>query len=196
MEPGLGLGLSIVKHLVEAHGGHVGASSDGLGRGAAFEVRLPVPAVLPATAPAVAAPSVSLEGIRVLVVDDQPDARESLSGVLRQFGAEVRASASVREALDAVNEFLPHVLLADIAMPGEDAYDLIKRLRDMDNPALRHLPAAALTAYCSIDDRFRVLSAGYQLHVPKPVQPLDLALTVAEMARKVRDAISPSPEAR
>ena len=183
-DSGLGLGLAIVKRLVEAHGGRVTATSEGSARGATFEVYLPVPAVLPVDASAVAPSAARLEDIRVLVVDDELDARESLCGVLRHFGAQVQAAGGVSEALNVLPAFRPHVLLADIAMPGEDGYALIEQLRRMDDPALRDTPAAALTAFSAVTDRLRVLSAGYQSYVSKPVQPLDLALTIAEMARK------------
>lgn len=167
-ESGLGLGLAIVKRLVEAHGGRVTARSEGLARGATFEVCLPLPAVLPVDTSEIASSSLRLDDIRVLVVDDQLDARESLCDILRHFGAQVQAAGGVREALNVLPEFRPHVLLADIAMPGEDGYALIEQLRRMDDPVLREMPAAALTAFSATSDRMRVLSAGYQSHVPKP----------------------------
>jgi signal transduction histidine kinase len=178
---GLGLGLAIVQQLVEQHGGSVRAYSTGADKGARFEVRLPVPAVLPhavfgrqgsANLP-------RLDGVRVLLVDDQADAREAIAAVLAHFGADLRKAASADEALEAFAEFHPDVLLADIAMPVRDGYELIRAIRQQPDGA--QLPAVALTAYAAPEDRVRAVSAGFQLHVAKPVQPIELAATVAHL---------------
>ena len=189
---GLGLGLSIVKHIMEVHGGTVHAESDGDGRGATFTVDLPVRAVLldqgdsaatgelhDAAAPRFAA--VRLDGLRVLVVDDEADARRLLDKVLGQAGAVVTVAGSVAEALAALETAVPHVLLSDIAMPGQDGYDLIRQVRARGLNA-KELPAVALTAFAHRDDRRRALLAGFQVHVPKPIDPHDLTAVLATLA--------------
>jgi PAS domain S-box-containing protein len=188
---GLGLGLAIVRHLVEVHGGTVRASSEGDGKGAEFVVRLPVRAVAPSQipdeprstareerAPSVAPPQL-LRGVEVLVVDDEPDARELISAVLSSAGATVREASSVEETLRLLRERRPDVLLSDIGLPSEDGYALIRRVRELDPT----LPAAALTAFASIDDHRRALEAGFQAHVTKPIEPADLTLLVSSLAR-------------
>jgi signal transduction histidine kinase/ActR/RegA family two-component response regulator len=190
---GLGLGLAIVRHLVELHGGTVQAESAGEERGASFAITLPLPAVridgaaAPESAPgrgkrlaAVSAPA--LEGLRVLVVDDEADARELLTAVLEQCDAEVHAAGSCDEALEAIRRWRPDVLVSDIGMPGQDGYELIRTIRSLDNRDGGAIPAIALTAYAREQDRHRVLSAGYQVHVPKPVEPKQLARLVARVA--------------
>ena len=186
---GLGLGLALVKHLVELHGGNVRAESAGEGRGATFVVTLPVAAEMADQGASghgarVDAPRsrVSLTGLRVLVVDDDPEALELATAILAAAGAVVRVSASAAEALDAVRTWRPDVLVSDIEMPGEDGYWLIHRVRGLDGAEGGHTPAVALTAYGRVQDRTRALTAGYNMHVPKPVDPGELAGIVASVA--------------
>jgi len=187
---GLGLGLAIVRHLVEVHGGSVRAESPGLGLGAVFAVRLPVAAVRPRTIeeprPEIrgvdgAAPLLPLSGLRVVVVDDETDARELVAAVLTEGGANVVAVASVSEAIHAVERHRPDVLVSDIGMPCEDGYSLMRRLRAMEKTVGR-IPAAALTAYATVQDRTRALLAGYSSHLPKPIEPAELTAVVATLA--------------
>ena len=184
---GFGLGLALARHLVEAQGGELEARSAGPGLGSTFTVRFRVPAVI--EIPAVAATtSLRLDGIRVLLVDDQPDARQSVSAILRMFGAVVASAASVAEAMAALEATRPNVLLADIGMPEQDGYDLIAKIRGASEPELRTVAAAALTAYSTPEDRLRVLSAGYHLHMAKPMNPVELAAAVARLAKDVSAA--------
>jgi CheY-like chemotaxis protein len=186
---GLGLGLAIARSLVELHGGTIEAVSEGLDRGATFTVTLPVlgvlhegvaiagvgPEELPRAAP-------SLNDLKVVVVDDQADTLELVSTVLVGLGAHVRACDSAREALTTVRTWRPDVLIADIAMPGEDGYSLIRKVRALDETEGGETQAIALTAHAHIDDRLRALAAGFQMHVPKPVEPTELAAIVAGLA--------------
>jgi CheY-like chemotaxis protein len=194
MHDGLGLGLAIVRHLVEAHGGTVWAESPGEGQGATFTITLPLPAGrLKPTAPVpfnhsaaqqpVRAAISQLHGVRVLVVDDDEDARQMLSTVLSLSGAEVRGSASASEALEELHRWQPDVLLSDIGMPHEDGYDLIQRVRALAAAQGGHVPAAALTAYARDEDRERALAAGFQLHVAKPIGSVELISAVAHLAQ-------------
>jgi len=191
---GLGLGLSIVKHLVEAHGGSIEARSV-VGRGTTFLVRLPVKAVaVDEDGKAVASglrsagerretrfPPVRLDGLRVLVVDDEADARRMLVRLLEEVGATVTAAGSAAEALDALKKSRPEVLVSDIGMPGEDGFDLIRQVRSRGlHP--RDLPAVALTAFVQKDDQRRALLAGFQVHVAKPADPHDLTSVIASLA--------------
>jgi PAS domain S-box-containing protein len=189
---GLGLGLSIVKHIVEMHGGTVRAQSPGEGRGSTFTVSLPVRALQiddgvgnPAYQSENALPldlmPVRLDGLRVMVVDDEADARRLLVKVLGQAGAIVTASASVTEALGALSTANPEVLVSDIAMPVRDGYDLIRQVRGQGLTA-KTLPAIALTAFAHKEDRRRALLAGFQVHIPKPIDPHDLQAVIATLA--------------
>jgi len=183
---GLGLGLSIVRHLVEAHGGTVKAESPGHDMGATFTVRMPLAKpkqLTPADQPVVdpSAPGFVLTGVRVLVVDDEPDAREILEEVLSQAGAEVKTAADAAQALDVLVDFTPDVLVSDLAMPGEDGLKLIRKLRGRTPDRVASIPAIALTAYTRPEDRVQALAAGFQMHVPKPVDPTELVVTIASL---------------
>ncbi|WP_158265937.1 CHASE domain-containing protein [Chroococcidiopsis sp. CCALA 051] len=191
---GLGLGLSIVRQLVELHGGTVGAESAGLGKGATFTVALPIRAVdynlnepeqphSQKEETAIAPPS--LKGLRIVVVDDEADARDLLNTVLTQYGAKVVTRETARETIEAIAQFQPHVLVSDIGMPEEDGYALIHRLRQLPPEQGGQIPAIALTAYARTEDRDRALAAGFQQHIAKPVNPDKLAAVVSELARKV-----------
>ena len=183
---GLGLGLAIVRHLVELHGGTVRAESDGLDKGALFVVDLPARRTSEAGMRAVQRPTPfadppDLSGANVLVVDDEADARELSMMVLGQCGATVRAAASAGEALALIAEAMPDVLVSDIGMQGDDGYALIRKVRALA-PA-RLLPAIAVTAYAAAEDRTRALRAGFQSHLSKPVEPAELAFAVANLFR-------------
>lgn len=189
---GLGLGLAIVRHLVELHGGTVRAESPGIGQGATFIVNLPMKAVAVNTSPVTPLSSSSssenlnnlptLDGLRVLVVDDEPDARQLLKTILGQYGAQVITAASVVEALMTIPQCRPDILVSDIGMPQEDGYALIRQLRALSPEAGGQIPAVALTAYARAEDRTQALLAGFQLHIPKPVNPTELAVVVANLA--------------
>jgi PAS domain S-box-containing protein len=192
---GLGLGLSIVKNLVELHGGHVRAKSPGEGHGSTFCVELPLMVVHPPDAGpkrhprghAHAAPAVdhpSLHGITVLAVDDEPDARALIKRVLEGCGATVLLAASARDALDLVPTARPDMILSDIGMPGEDGYELMRKVRALPPESGGRTPAAALTAFARAEDRTRALRAGYQTHVAKPVEPTELTAVVASLATR------------
>jgi CheY-like chemotaxis protein len=198
---GLGLGLAIVKHLTEAHGGTATAHSDGPGKGAQFSVRLPALAPAsrrrPRPASGRARAGRSLRGTRILAVDDEADARELLRTVLEMEGATVSTAESAGEALHLLQENGFHVLLADIGMPDQDGLWLIEAIRNADNANLR-IPAIAVTAYASLAERDRALEAGYDWHLPKPVDPEQLVAAVAQAAssRTKRTARRPRKEAR
>jgi signal transduction histidine kinase/CheY-like chemotaxis protein len=182
---GLGLGLAIVKHLVELHGGQIVASSAGEGCGSTFAITLPLlaDAALPGVASRSLTPDRSLlSGVRVLVVDDEADTRMTLGAILEQFGAEATVVGSAREALDEIGRSLPHVLLSDVAMPNENGYALIRRIRatiDADS-----LPAAAVSAYVDRDSTAQALDAGFQTYLSKPIEPAVLATTVATLIHR------------
>jgi signal transduction histidine kinase/CheY-like chemotaxis protein len=192
---GLGLGLAIVKQLVAAHGGTVHAESDGIGQGARFVVELPARATAAArptpdqaisTTPG-ANPSPPLEGLVILVVDDEEDALQLVTRVLSAHGAEVHAVASAREALEKIETVHPDVLVSDIGMPEEDGYSLIRKVRALPHEQGGRTLAVALTAYARREDALRAFAAGYQRHVAKPIEPAELARVVANLGgRDVR----------
>ncbi len=186
---GLGLGLAIVRHLVELHAGSVDAQSAGEGQGARFVVRLPVREASLLPRPSEAAPGAivtpaMLMGVRLLVVDDDPGARELISGMLEGFGAHVRVAENGRSALTSLLEHRPDVLIADLGMPEMDGYALIEQVRALEPNFGGHTPAVAVTAYASPQDRLRALQAGYQNHVAKPVEAEELAIVIASLAGK------------
>ena len=188
---GLGLGLALVKHIVELHGGAVHAESAGRGLGAAFTVELPValgttPALPLVTAPGagVGLPPVSLKGLRVLVVDDDRDTLDLFTRVLTETGAELRTASSSEEAMTVFGAWRPSLLISDIEMPDEDGYALIRRVRALDPANGGDVPAVAVTAYSRTEDRVRLLAAGYNMHVPKPVEPAELMVVLATLARR------------
>jgi CheY-like chemotaxis protein len=193
---GLGLGLAIVKHLVEMHGGTVRADSDGDDQGATFTVTLPMMIVNPSAAHSREHPLAErrnalqqladLAGVRVLAVDDDADALGLLKDVLEAAGAKVGTAASAGDALESIQGFAPDVVVADIGMPEMDGFELIRRIRALDDPKLRDVPAAALTAFARSEDRTKALQAGFEMHLAKPVDPGELVASVATLVRRYR----------
>ncbi|MFN2456114.1 MAG: ATP-binding protein [Pyrinomonadaceae bacterium] len=206
---GLGLGLSIVRQLVEMHGGTIGVHSGGLEQGATFTVKLPrvilhnsgslkedsprrhptseQGAVVPFTCPP------EIAGLRVLVVDDEADARELLVMVLESCGSEVTTAASATEAFKMVRKLKPDILISDIGMPDEDGYSLIGNIRALKPEDGGQIPAIALTAHARRQDRMRALASGYQMHIAKPVEPAELVVVIASLAgRKMKNPVSES----
>jgi signal transduction histidine kinase/ActR/RegA family two-component response regulator len=186
-QKGLGLGLAITRHLVELHGGTIEASSPGEGQGATFTVSLPLLLYPARSAPGLDTgklPAATLDGVRIVLVDDEDDAREAMAVLLRQAGAEVTAVASAAQALEALEREKPDVLLSDIAMPGEDGYALIEKVRALPASRGGTVIAAALTAYATAEDRARVLRAGFHGHFAKPIDPGVLVRSVAFLAER------------
>jgi PAS domain S-box-containing protein len=190
---GLGLGLTLVKYLVELHGGTIEAMSAGDGQGATFNVTLPVRAVATPLgenggAPATVRSSGELSGVRVLVVDDQDDARELIEAALTHYGADVVAVSSSAEAYllitTAPPQERPVVMVTDIGMPHEDGYSLIRRVRKWERAQGSHIPAVALTAYGQVEDRIHALQAGFQMHVAKPVDPAELVVAILSLIKR------------
>jgi len=191
---GLGLGLALVRHIVELHGGAVEAQSDGLGKGSTFTIRLPIQAVLrprpdsepPAGAETATPIAGTLTGLRILVVDDEEDARDLIGSVLRDAGAVVETSASAREGFEAFKLFRPDVLVSDIAMADEDGFSLMRRVRQLTAAEGGTVPALALTAFARAEDGAHALAAGFTRHVGKPIAPDRLVATLSEFGRPAR----------
>jgi PAS domain S-box-containing protein len=190
---GLGLGLALVKYLVELHGGTIEAASTGEGQGATFKVTLPVRAVTTPIGEAGGAPvtvesSEELAGVRALVVDDEDDARKLLTTTLKQYGADVVSVSSAAEAYKLVTETPPQerpdVMVTDIGMPGEDGYSLMRRVREWERERDFYTPAVALTAYGRTEDRMRALKAGFQTHIAKPADPAELVLVIMSLIKR------------
>lgn len=187
---GLGIGLAIVRHLVELHGGRIHAASPGEGHGTTFVVELPLAAMRIRAAAEPSSPLDAhvpfeperLRGVRVLVVDDESDTLETLHAVLTASGADVRTSHSTAEALATLQQWPPTVLVSDIGMPGEDGYALIRKVRALDSANGGDIPAIALTAYARVEDRLKVLGTGFQMHISKPIEPSELVAVVASVA--------------
>ena len=209
-ERGMGLGLSIVKHIVSLHGGTVTAHSDGLNLGSVFVIRLPLPVTTAGLAsPARRHPSVAsiaqmshiprLESISVLVVDDDAETREALRSLLSSVGAIVKTAESVDGAIAVLAESYPDILVSDLGMPGRNGYWLIKEIRSREKGRTRsdHLPAVALTAYGRVEDRVEVFASGFDSHVTKPVDPAELAAIIkrlVETRRSGNDKASPAQD--
>lgn len=192
---GLGLGLAIVRHLVELHGGAINAESAGDGQGATFTIKLPlapypqsrkesrkVTGNLQPKKDLEFTSLPALDHIRVLLVDDDPDTLQILGMMLGESKAQVHTAASVSEAMEVLEWFQPDVLVSDLAMPGEDGYSLIAKIRALDAENGKQTPAVALTSYVRVEDRIRALSAGFNMFVPKPVQPNELIIAIANLA--------------
>jgi len=183
---------------VELHGGTVSALSGGQNQGSTFTVKLPLMVRNTASREAYSSKQKQvlaqsdiafdsaprLEGLNLLVVEDEPDARELISTILRVHKAEVRGVASPEEAINLLGEWTPDVLVSDIEMPGEDGYSLIRKIRASEANRGTRMPAVALTAHARVDDRMRALSAGYDAHVAKPVEPAELIMVIASLARR------------
>jgi len=186
---GLGLGLAIARHLVEIHGGTISAESGGEGRGATFTIRLPL---VEATAKSFVEPDQLklsrapqlLSGLNVLVVDDDSDTLTLMATALKRRQANVTAVSSAGEAIQAITLKRPDVLVSDIAMPDEDGYGLIKKVRSLENGVAENIPAVAITAYAKEEDRERALSAGFQIYLAKPVELTELISVVARAAKR------------
>ena len=191
---GLGLGLSIVRHIVELHGGEITAHSQGVNLGSKFTVKFPLLATAggngePGRRHPIAGDTLAdvhlgrLDGIRVLVVEDEPSASEALQVLFASCGAEAKVAGSVPEALAVFEVWLPDVMLSDIAMPGEDGYSLIRKIRLRSPERGGVVPAVALTAYAKIEDRVTILGAGFQMYLSKPADPNELVAVVGSLAK-------------
>ena len=199
---GLGLGLAIVRQLVEMHGGSVAAESAGLGRGSTFTVRLPLVQADridlhagPESTAVASVPALDLRGLRVLVVDDEADGREALARILTGHGAEVTSAGSADEALQALERCEPELLVSDVGMPRVDGYELIRRVRRLDHPTRCAIPAIALTAFARPGDAAKARDAGFGVHLAKPVEPSLLLATIGAVFKE-RVAAQASDEKR
>ncbi|MBI5631269.1 MAG: response regulator [Elusimicrobia bacterium] len=189
---GLGLGMSIVRDLVHLHNGTVEVSSAGVGRGSCFTVTLPLAQAASPLAsgdekpvqiqpPAALPGRPELNGLSILLVEDETDQREMLAFILSKYGARVTAVSCPSEAMESISRKAPDVIVSDLAMPGEDGYDFIRKVRKLPPAQGGHIPAAALTAYARPEDRTKAILAGYQIHIPKPIHPEELAALVANL---------------
>jgi CheY-like chemotaxis protein len=193
---GLGLGLALVRHIVELHGGSVTAASEGIRKGATFTIELPIRAVMPKAEGSSEPPpssrqlmmlrSLALCGIEVLVVDDEADALDMISAVLMEAGASVEVARSAAEGFDSFRRKRPHVLVSDIGMPDEDGFSLMRRIRKLPKTEGGAVPALALTAFAREEDRTGALTSGYTAHLGKPVEPPALVSAVANLAILMR----------
>ncbi|HVN27976.1 MAG TPA: PAS domain S-box protein [Candidatus Binataceae bacterium] len=193
---GLGLGLTIAKHLTELHGGIISARSEGRGKGTQFTVQLPLMAAVqssdgedrehPTAQQELRGNVPSLAGLRVLIVDDEADARDVVSMILSSAGAEVDAVDSAARAIEAIERRPPDILVSDIGMPQEDGFSLLRKLRALPPEKGGTIPAIALTAFARTQDRLNVLSAGYQMHVPKPIEQLELLTVIASLTKRLK----------
>jgi CheY-like chemotaxis protein len=205
---GLGLGLSIVRSLVQMHGGEVHAASEGKGKGAMFTIMLPMMSLSDLEGLANESPEVSaqllvlrrqqqngtgdkttelypdlLKGLRILSVDDQQDTRELITLALARYGAEVKASDSASTALELIKEWKPHVVVSDIGLPGMDGYDFVRQLREFEADGER-IPAIAVTGYAGAVDESKALDAGYEVHLSKPIELNKLVAVIAKVSRR------------
>jgi CheY-like chemotaxis protein len=182
---GLGIGLSLARKLVELHGGTIDARSDGAGKGATFVIRLPIRTIAapdtlePRSRPISAIGSLS--GLRLLIVDDEADARDLVREVLEGAGAKLMAAGSAAEAIAALPAWRPDLIVSDVGMPGRDGYSLLQEVRGLADASLRNIPAIALTAYSSADDADRARAAGFQVHLAKPIEPAQLVAAIASL---------------
>jgi CheY-like chemotaxis protein/two-component sensor histidine kinase len=187
-DKGLGLGLAIARHVVELHGGTIQAQSQGIGQGATFTVKLPIleesrgESLSPSSPPSPSSPNL-LTNLRVLVVDDEADVRQWITAVLEESGAKVSTFSSTQQALKALEELHPDVLISDIGMPGEDGYALMRKIREIEAERGGRIPAVALTGYARVEDYKEALAAGFQLHVAKPVRAAELIAVVASLGK-------------
>ena len=204
---GLGIGLAIARHLVELHGGSISAESAGPGHGSRFRVLLPAVAIglglgeRKESGTVVAAGDAGqgladLDGVRILLVEDEKDSRDLIAEILRGAGGDVKAVASAREAMAEIPVYRPEILISDIGMPDEDGYSLIRRIRDRSPEEGGLIPAIAVSAYAREEDRIRSLSAGYQMHLAKPFEPLDLTAAIERLARRSPRGVSADPVSR
>ncbi|HVG21980.1 MAG TPA: PAS domain S-box protein [Blastocatellia bacterium] len=203
---GLGLGLAIVRHIVEMHGGSVAVDSLGKGQGATFAIRLPLIVTHRRASREERAhprvdgegglhfqPSPTLVGVKVLIVDDEPESLLLLSTVLTQSGANVKTATSADEGFALVKEWRPDVIVSDIGMPGEDGYSFMNRVKAWAREAGTWIPAVALTAYARTEDRMKALASGYQIHVPKPVEPAELITVLVSLVERPASPWKPAP---
>ncbi len=194
---GLGLGLAISRHIVELHGGTIRAESEGPGLGATLTVRLPVMTIRESSTPDNALPRIAgrpselagLDDVHVVLAEDDAEAKRMLTTVLEHSGARVTACTTVKEALRKVKELRPHILLSDIELPDADGYFLIRSIRSLSDADLSKLPAIALTAHSGAEDRVRALAAGFQMHVAKPVEPIELVLAIANLTDRRHEQV-------